>query len=469
MVDAELTLRKKLAVLLDITLTIASFIIAYFIRSSIIFNRLANLYGLKQYLWILWIIIPTWPIIFKQVGLYNGVLKAKPSEMIYSLMKAVIVGALIIASAIYVVNDDLFSRTLFIIFIIINFFLLLGEKFLLRYIWSRDTRGMRDRQVVIVSNPEGVFKFIRLVDRDEDIKISILGYFTINQDENQVDGVPCLGQMDNFNNFLVHKTVDEVIFVLPKDYIGDVEEYIMICEEIGTTVRVLLDIYNLKLAKSSISYLGNIPLITFHTVSLNENQQFLKRIMDIVGALGGMIATGLLYIVLGPIIKIQSPGPIFYSQSRVGRNGRIFKCYKFRSMYADADERKKELEHLNIMKGAMFKIEDDPRITPIGRIIRKYSLDEFPQFWNVLKGDMSLVGTRPPTVDEVGLYENRHWRRLSIKPGVTGMWQVSGRNAIEDFDEIVKMDVKYIDNWSLWLDMKIIVKTFGAVFKKTGV
>lgn len=191
--------------------------------------------------------------------------------------------------------------------------------------------------------------------------------------------------------------------------------------------------------------------------------------IDIFVSLIGLFITGILYIILGPIIKLQSPGPVLYSQPRVGRNGRIFKCYKFRSMYADADERKKELEHLNKMKGAIFKIENDPRITPIGKIIRKYSLDEFPQFWNVLKGEMSLVGTRPPTVDEVKQYENCHWRRLSIKPGITGLWQVSGRNNIEDFDEIVALDVKYIDNWSIWLDLKIIAKTVVAVFKKTGV
>ncbi|HBG76854.1 MAG TPA: sugar transferase, partial [Clostridiales bacterium] len=224
--------------------------------------------------------------------------------------------------------------------------------------------------------------------------------------------------------------------------------YIMDCEEMGITVRMLLDFYHLKLSKTLISYLGNLPMLSFRTVNLDENQKFIKRIVDIVGAIVGLAVTAVLFLIFGPAIKLESRGPVFYSQMRVGQNGRKFRLYKFRTMYADADEHKKELEDQNIMKGAIFKVENDPRITRVGKIMRKFSLDEFPQFYNVMKGEMSLVGTRPPTEDEVAGYEQRHRRRLSIKPGITGLWQVSGRNAIEDFDEIVALDVKYIDSWS---------------------
>jgi len=417
------TPRKKLAIILDILVTIISFIIAYYIRNSFIFHRFPTLYELEQYLWILWVVVPSWPIIFKRMGLYNGVLKAELSELVYALMRAVVVGALIITTAIFAADDNLFSRLLFGIFIIVNFVLLLAEKIILRNIWARAQKNVKDRQVVLVSNPEGVFKFTNLVSKDEDIRLKILGYFSINGDQSYVDGISCLGSLKNFNHFLIQKTVDEVIFVLPKDYISDMEEYIVTCEELGITVRMLLDLYDLKISKTQISYMGNIPMLIFHTVSLNEDQQFIKRLIDIFVSLIGLFITGILYIILGPIIKLQSPGPVLYSQPRVGRNGRIFKCYKFRSMYADADERKKELEHLNKMKGAIFKIENDPRITPIGKIIRKYSLDEFPQFWNVLKGEMSLVGTRPPTVDEVkavrkpplapAQHKTRHYRPVA--------------------------------------------------------
>ena len=173
-------------------------------------------------------------------------------------------------------------------------------------------------------------------------------------------------------------------------------------------------------------------------------------------------------MIVGPMIKLESPGPIFFAQKRVGRNGRIFKMYKFRSMYADAEERKKELMAQNEMNGLMFKMENDPRITKTGDFLRKTSLDEFPQFINILKGDMSLVGTRPPTLDEFAQYSPYHKKRLSFRPGLTGMWQVSGRSDITDFEEIVKLDVEYIDNWSFWLDIKILLKTFLEVFTQKG-
>ena len=182
----------------------------------------------------------------------------------------------------------------------------------------------------------------------------------------------------------------------------------------------------------------------------------------------GLMITAVVTIILGPLIKLESPGPLFFSQKRVGRNGRIFKIYKFRSMYADAEERKKELMDQNEMDGLMFKMTDDPRITKIGKFIRKTSLDELPQFWNVLKGDMSLVGTRPPTVDEFEQYEGYHKRRLSMTPGLTGVWQVSGRSDITDFEEIVSMDVEYITNWSLKRDIEIILKTVQVVLHSDG-
>lgn len=209
-------------------------------------------------------------------------------------------------------------------------------------------------------------------------------------------------------------------------------------------------------------------MITYANRIVPSGQLVLKRIMDIVGALAGCAALLLIMVIFGPLIKLESPGPIFFSQKRVGRNGRVFKMYKFRSMYADAEERKKELMAKNEMKGLMFKMEHDPRITKIGAFMRKTSLDEFPQFINILMGDMSLVGTRPPTLDEFAQYSPYHKKRLSFRPGLTGMWQVSGRSDITDFEEIVRLDVEYIDHWSIGLDMKILLKTLLAVFAGRG-
>ena len=226
---------------------------------------------------------------------------------------------------------------------------------------------------------------------------------------------------------------------------------------------------------------GSIPVVTASMNYASPRQLFMKRLLDIVGGLVGCLLTGVLCIFLAPAICIQSPGPLFFSQERVGKNGKHFRLYKFRSMYMDAEERKAELMKQNKMSdGRMFKMDNDPRIIGsrilpngtykkgIGNFIRDWSLDEFPQFFNVLKGDMSLVGTRPPLVSEVDQYELRHCARLTMKPGITGMWQISGRSDITDFDEVVRLDREYIENWSFGRDLRILWKTVGAVLKKNG-
>ena len=200
----------------------------------------------------------------------------------------------------------------------------------------------------------------------------------------------------------------------------------------------------------------------------SRRELFAKRCLDILGSLVGLVLMGIAFLIFAPIIKIQSPGPVFFAQTRVGKNGRKFKFYKFRTMVVDAEAKKKELEAQNEMQGQMFKMEDDPRIIPIGKFMRKFSIDELPQFWNILKGEMSLVGTRPPTVDEFEQYELHHKARLGIKPGLTGMWQVSGRNEVTDFEEVVALDTTYISNWSLGLDIKILFKTIQVVLTGRG-
>ena len=227
--------------------------------------------------------------------------------------------------------------------------------------------------------------------------------------------------------------------------------------------------------------MGENQVLTVSMNSINEYDWIAKRILDIIGGLVGCLITLILTIFLGPAIFIASPGPIFFKQKRVGRNGKVFNMYKFRSMYMDAEERKKELMAQNRVKdGMMFKLEYDPRIIGckkkadgttkkgIGNFIRDYSLDEFPQFFNVLKGDMSLVGTRPPTLDEWNKYELRHRARLAFKPGITGLWQVSGRSNITDFEEIARLDKEYIKNWRFSHDIQILLKTVQVVFKKEG-
>jgi len=248
--------------------------------------------------------------------------------------------------------------------------------------------------------------------------------------------------------------------------------------EMGLTVhQALIKVINESSVERHIERVGGYTVITRSVRILTTLEILAKRMLDIFGAIIGCIVTILLCIIIGPIIYINSPGPIFFTQERIGRNGRTFKMYKFRSMYLDAEERLKELKSQNKMENdLMFKIDYDPRIIGsekgkgkgIGNFIRKTSIDEFPQFWNVLVGDMSIVGTRPPLKSEWEQYERHHRARMAMKPGITGMWQVSGRSNITNFEEVVDLDMEYIENWSFFLDIKIILKTVLQIFKKEG-
>ena len=236
----------------------------------------------------------------------------------------------------------------------------------------------------------------------------------------------------------------------------------------GLTVHFNLVHMNALAPNKAVEKYGNYLVLTSSMKIASPRQIFAKRLMDMVGSLIGLVFCGLAFLIFAPVIKIQSPGPVFFSQERVGKNGRKFKLYKFRSMNVDAEEQKASLMGQNEMSGLMFKMKDDPRVFPIGKFMRKYSIDELPQFFQVLKGDMSLVGTRPPTVEEFSQYQTHHKARLGIKPGLTGMWQVSGRSDVKDFEDVVALDTHYISQWSIGLDFKILAKTFQVVITGKG-
>ncbi len=284
-----------------------------------------------------------------------------------------------------------------------------------------------------------------------------------------IKGIPVVADRKNAVNYLCQNWVDEVItcYNNNEDVINPILED---CREMGITVHIALTKCGIEGAKRRIENVGGYTVVTNYITSASNRQIFLKRLMDICGGIVGCLITLILFLFVAPAIYIKSPGPIFFSQIRVGKNGKKFRIYKFRSMYMDAEERKKELMKQNKVKdGMMFKMDHDPRIIKgVGNFIRKTSIDEFPQFFNVLKGDMSLVGTRPPTVDEWEKYNKHHRRRMAIKPGLTGMWQISGRSSITDFDEVVALDTKYIAEWNIGLDIKILFKTVGVIFIGKG-
>lgn len=297
------------------------------------------------------------------------------------------------------------------------------------------------------------FTYVAVIDKD--MSGEKIGKLTIE------------GTYENMYDYAKMNVVDEVLVNVGYHH-PKLKEIIKTFEIMGITCHIVLNNLSFEMANPKVESFSGYSVLTTSYNSISHFQLIEKRMLDIVGSVFGLIFTGILSIFIVPIIKLESPGPAIYSQERVGRNGRRFKIYKFRSMYTDADERKKELMKDNKMDGLMFKMDDDPRITKIGKFIRKTSIDEFPQFWNVFKGDMSLVGTRPPTVDEFEKYEYHHKNRLSFKPGLTGLWQVSGRSDITDFEEVVQLDTKYIENWSFMSDIKILFQTALAVVMHKG-
>lgn len=276
--------------------------------------------------------------------------------------------------------------------------------------------------------------------------------------------------------YIQNSWVDEILIYSSREN-PVTKDLVEKCEIMGVTVHQCLELETSDANVQVVERFCGYTVLTTCVQSATPFQSFCKRTLDIIGGLVGMLLTGVLVVIIGPMIFISSPGPIFFSQVRVGCGGRKFKIYKFRSMYMDAEERKKDLMDRNQMQGLMFKMDNDPRIIGsgpdgtkkgLGWFIRKTSIDEFPQFWNVFKGDMSLVGTRPPTVNEWEEYEYHHRSRLAIKPGITGLWQVSGRSEITDFEEVVRLDMQYIHNWSLTEDVKIIFKTILVVLGCVG-
>ena len=334
---------------------------------------------------------------------------------------------------------------------------------------------------VLITTDDGAEELIHSIHKNVFENFDIIGICILDRNKTGqlVAGVPVIGDRDSLLECIKKEWVD-VAFVSLPNTCQDKKEIIDSLVDMGLVVHEKIMEYK-AMDEQRIHNYGNYLVKTYSINVADPFQLFFKRIMDILAAILGCIITCVLTIIIGPLIYLKSPGPIFFKQVRIGKNGKKFYMYKFRSMYLDAEERKQALMTENRVKdGMMFKMDFDPRIIGskqlpdgtqkkgIGNYIRDWSLDEFPQFFNVLKGDMSLVGTRPPTLDEWEKYEAHHRGRMAMKPGITGLWQVSGRSEITDFEQVVALDKKYISNWSIMLDIKIILKTFAVVFRKEG-
>lgn len=410
---------------------------------------------------------------------YKGILsRGLIMELKASFQHVTYVTAVLLLYLFVVQNGTVFSRIIFFTMWGIGIFNL----WIVRCGWKKylmEKRKLRcERSMVLVASSNQAEECIQSLTAKGYEPYRITGICLMDQDVRgtRINGIPVVAFEKDILDYIRANWVDEVFISIPKEH-DFFDQLIQGCNEMGITIHVVLTRFSaLDSGKQIVEWMGDYAVLSSNINIATERQRLLKRMMDIIGGLIGTIMTLLIALILGPVLYLQSPGPIFFTQERIGRNGKKFKMYKFRSMYLDAEKQKKELEEQNNIKdGMMFKIEDDPRIIHrkngkrgIGHFIRRTSLDEFPQFFNVLRGEMSLVGTRPPTVDEWEKYELHHRARLVIKPGITGMWQVSGRNKIHDFEKVVALDTQYIQNWNLSLDIKILFKTVRIVLKQEG-
>ena len=404
-------------------------------------------------------------------------------DFVVTVKHSIMIGALAILYLFLLQQGQAFSRLTLILTVVIYLVL----TYVVRELWKKLLRKQMadggERKLLIITSEDVAEQVVSNMQENNYARYSIAGVVVIDADwtGRTINGIPVVANEENAAMYVCQEWIDEVLIVI-SEVLPYPSELIEKLTETGVTVHLnLAKITNVTGKKQFVEKVGNYTVLTTSINYASTKQLMLKRLMDIAGGLVGCILTGIICIFVGPAIYIASPGPIFFAQERVGKNGKKFKMYKFRSMYMDAEERKAELMKDNKLgDGKMFKLDFDPRVignkilpdgthkTGIGDFIRRTSLDEFPQFFNVLKGDMSIIGTRPPLISETYLYELHHRARLAIKPGITGMWQVSGRSDITDFEEVVRLDKEYIENWNIGMDIKILFKTVLVVFKKDG-
>jgi exopolysaccharide biosynthesis polyprenyl glycosylphosphotransferase len=388
-------------------------------------------------------------------------------HLMSSILKSIALDFTILGACIFMFKLTKYSRGFLLFFATLTFLSIYIQRLLTySYVDKNAKNKFSSYNILIVGPVERSHLVKELLEKQLSWGHKVIGRLSLHPEICE-DG-DCLGPLERLPEILRNQEVDEVVFALNGDKSFTLSEYLYECRRIGVRVRILPSLWQAGDTNISVEQCQTVPFITIKTANFNATGLLYKRIMDIGGGLLGTLLFCIMYPFVAIAIKLDSCGPVIFRQKRVGQHGRVFGLYKFRSMYVNAEDLKQDLSLKNEMNGNMFKLERDPRITRVGKFLRRTSLDEFPQFVNVLKGEMSLVGTRPPTVDEVDTYKPDHLKRLTAKPGITGMWQVSGRNQIKDFDKVVALDCKYLDHWRFSDDIKILFKTVYVVLKRKG-
>lgn len=465
-------------ILLDILCLHAAFVLAYWIRIG-----LESPYANRAYAGMAVVItIVDFCVAILFNTMHHVLRRGYYQEIILTLKHAALVFAVVAIYLFSAQRGAVYSRIL--LFLMVGIHVVLG--YALRLLWKRYLLKKRplvkQSSVLVVAGEADAATIAASFQSEQGSMWRIAGIVLTDRDAagERIADVDVVASVKDAAEYICREWVDEV-FLSGDAKSKDLDRFVGACHEMGVVVHENLALQSSQRSRRFVEKMGDYTVLTTAINAATPLQVLLKRLMDIVGGAAGCICALLVILFVGPKIRKASPGPILFAQERIGKNGRRFKFYKIRSMYLDAEARKKELMDQNrVADGMMFKMDFDPRIigneilpdgtrkTGIGEWIRRTSLDEFPQFWNVLKGDMSLVGTRPPTVDEWEKYELHHRARLAMKPGITGLWQVSGRSNITDFEEVVKLDTEYIMNWSMGLDLRILAKTVTSILKHDG-
>ena len=463
--------------LFDLLVMVAMFVLAaavvYLQNNTITFNEFLHLrFKVENYALFSGFVL-IWHWIFSGFGLYHSYRLSSIRTEITDLLKAIILGTLIISVSAWIFTIEIVTLLFLLVFAGGTSIATIASRLVLRRVlkWAR-LQGRNLRHMLVVGTNERARKFVRKIESRPELGYRLIG-FVDDQWKGNGDldkyGWPLVSSLTDFNAYIRDNVVDEVVIALPmKSLYHEASRIFTICEEQGIIVRNLSDIFNSKLARSRTEYFEGEPLTAHYSGAMGGWQVWAKRIMDLVLSIILLLVLSPLFLLTALLIKLDSPGPVFFIQERVGLGKRKFRLYKFRTMIDGADKLQDELEALNEVSGPVFKMKNDPRVTKVGKLLRKISIDELPQVFNVLKGDMSLVGPRPlPVRDYNGFDQDLHRRRFSIRPGITCLWQVNGRSSVP-FENWMQMDMQYIDNWSLWMDLKIMVKTIPAVFKGSG-
>ncbi len=384
-------------------------------------------------------------------------------------LQAAFTAGLLLTGSLYLVHGEVVSRVLVLLTIVISATLLCLRRLCWRgIIYRRFERGIETRNILIIGTGRIGQALRHHIDSIRHLGYTFKGYIHVPGVDLDIPSMSgeVLGGVDHIFNLAREHFVDEIFVASPCER-GLVKHIVEQAREAGIDIRVVPDLYDGLAWNSEIEYIGQFPTIPLHRGEAHEFGYLLKRSLDVMMAGGAMLLLLPLLIAVAIAIKMDSAGPILYSSERIGKKGRVFGCLKFRTMVRDAERRRADILHMNERDSVLFKIKNDPRITAVGHILRKYSLDELPQFYNVLRGDMSIVGPRPPLASEVKQYELSHLRRLDVTPGITGLWQVQARQD-PSFDSYISLDTAYIENWSFWLDIKILVRTVAVVARGTG-